>query len=74
MLKTTVAALGGLVLMAGSAFAYPPPNDVGVTSMGGGAYYNPYVARGDTAGPVNGVHGATDENNGAYHPVISRHG
>jgi hypothetical protein len=52
MMKTTFAAIGVLTLLAGTAFAAPPPNDVGVTGMGGGVYYNPYL-RGDAPQSVN---------------------
>jgi hypothetical protein len=44
MIKTTVAAFGILGLLAGAALAAPAPNAVGVTGMGGGVYYNPYLA------------------------------
>ena len=44
MVNTTVAAFGILGLLAGAALAAPAPNAVGVTGMGGGVYYNPYLA------------------------------
>jgi hypothetical protein len=56
MVKMTVAALGGLVLLAGASFAAPPPNDVGVTGMGGSAYYNPYL-HGSAEQPPTQAHG-----------------
>ncbi len=43
MTKTTLAALGGLILLAGTAIAAPLPNAVGTTGMGGGVYFNPAV-------------------------------
>lgn len=45
MIKTIVAATGMLGLLTGIALAAPAPNDVGVTGMGGGVYYNPYLAK-----------------------------
>jgi hypothetical protein len=43
MIRTTVAVFGVLGLLTGGALAAPAPNDVGVTGMGGGVYYNPYL-------------------------------
>jgi hypothetical protein len=45
MIKTTIAAIGVLGLLSGVALAAPAPNDVGVTGMGGGVYYNPYLTK-----------------------------
>ena len=56
MMKTTLAAIGALALLAGTALAAPPPNAVGVTGMGGGVYYNPYLP-GDAPQSVNHAHG-----------------
>jgi hypothetical protein len=56
MMKTTLAAIGALALLAGTAFAAPPRNDVGVTGMGGGTYYNPYL-QDDAPQSVNHAHG-----------------
>jgi hypothetical protein len=44
MTKTTLTAFGLLTLLAGTALAAPLPNEVGVTGMGGGVYFNPSVA------------------------------
>jgi len=46
MQTLTVAAFGAVVLMAGSALAADhAPNAAMGAGMGGGVYYNPYVAR-----------------------------
>ena len=52
MTKVTLAALGGLILLAGTAFAAPAPNAFGSTGMGGGVYYNPAV-RGQVVQPLH---------------------
>ncbi|HVC61607.1 MAG TPA: hypothetical protein VND19_14745 [Acetobacteraceae bacterium] len=78
MIKTTLAALGILGLLAGAALAAHAPNDVGVTGMGGGVYYNPSLDQ-HQAQPAGGSQrsevGVTGEGGGAYHnPDYSRNG
>ncbi len=75
MIRTTGVALGMLGLLAGAAFAAPAPNDVGVTQMGGGVYYNPYLQT-HQAPPAGNQHsettnqhseiGVTSEGGGVY--------
>ena len=43
MMKTALTAIGALALLTVCGCTTPPPNDVGITGMGGGVYYNPYV-------------------------------
>ena len=77
MMKTTVATIGVLALLAGGAFAGPAPNDVGVTGMGGGVYYNPYKS-GDSSQSVNHKQvsntGTATESGGVHHATIDGHG
>ena len=56
MMKTMLAAIGVIALLAGTALAAPLPNDVGVTGMGGGVYYNPFL-QGDAPQSGNHAHG-----------------
>ena len=80
MIKTTIAAIGMLGLLSGVALAAPAPapNDVGVTGMGGGVYYNPYLAK--TPAPAAASNqprlvGTTGEGGGIYQsPAYFRHG
>ncbi len=73
MIKTTVAALGILGLVAGTALAAHAPNDVGVTGMGGGVYYNPSLARHQAqpaAGNQRSEAGTTFEGGGVYQSPV----
>jgi hypothetical protein len=76
MTKTIAAVAAGFVLLAGVASATPPPNDVGTTGMGGGVYYNPYVAK--RAGQsVNQDRfgdrvGTAEEGGNLYNPSVSK--
>jgi hypothetical protein len=78
MTKTTVAALGVLALLAGSAVAGPAPNAIGATGMGGGVYYDPSLPD-RQAQPAQighgGVIGTTEEGGAVYHsPTKPRQG
>jgi hypothetical protein len=69
MLKTTMAAFGILGLLAGAALAAPAPNAVGMTGMGGGAYYNPYLGQPQAHQGTSNQHsevGVTTEGGGVY--------
>lgn len=69
MIKTTIAAIGMLGLLAGVALAAPAPNDFGVTARGGGVYYNPYLAKPQlqpVARNQKGQIGTTGEGGGIY--------
>jgi hypothetical protein len=69
MIRTTIAAFGVLGLLAGAALAAPAPNDVGVTGMGGGVYYNPYLAKHQAQPAGNSQRseiGTTAEGGGVY--------
>ena len=69
MIRTTVAALGMFGLLAGAALASPAPNDVGVTGMGGGVYYNPYLTTHQSQPAGSSQHseiGVTSEGGGVY--------
>ena len=69
MIRTTLAVFGVLGLLAGTAVAAPAPNDVGMTGMGGGVYYNPSLAN-HQAQPASAnphrVVGTTGEGGGVY--------
>jgi len=78
MTKMTVAALGVLALVSGTAFAAPAPNDIGTTGMGGAAYFNPSLGKTQLQ-PENGLAiqevGATQGGAGVYlAPANGRHG
>jgi hypothetical protein len=76
MIRTTVATFGVLALLAGTALAAPPPNDVGMTGMGGGVYYNPGlgVQQARPASGIDGiVEGTADEGGGVYHLPANQH-
>jgi hypothetical protein len=78
MIKTTVAAFGILGLLAGAALAAPAPNAVGVTGMGGGVYYDPYLPTHQAQPAASNQHseiGVTGEGGGVYpNPAYARHG
>jgi len=78
MIKTTIAAIGMIGLLSGVALAAPAPNDVGVTGMGGSAYYNPYLAKQQTQPATRNQRseiGYTGEGGGVYQtPANARQG
>jgi len=78
MIKTTIAAIGMFGLLSGAALAAPAPNDVGVTGMGGGVYYNPYLASQQAQPAVSNQRsevGTTGEGGGIYqNPGYARQG
>jgi hypothetical protein len=78
MIKTTIAAIGMLGLVSGVALAAPAPNEVGVTGMGGGVYYNPYLAKQQARPAASNQRtevGTTGEGGGIYeNPSYARQG
>lgn len=69
MKKMAIAAFGGFALLAGAAFAAPAPNDVGITGMGGGTYFNPdshALPNQPSWHPAERAVGTTDEGGGTY--------
>jgi hypothetical protein len=74
MMKTGFAALGVLAMMSGSAFAAPPPNDVGVTGMGGGVYFNPDKVGQRSQSDRANDRGTAAKGGGDHHTTTSEHG
>jgi hypothetical protein len=75
MMKTTMAAFGALVLVAGCAQAAPPPNAATGVWEGGGVYYNPFLPKrqpqpqseSESKSGEKTVVGTTFEGGGVYH-------
>jgi hypothetical protein len=77
MIRITFAAVGVLALLAGGAIAAPPPNDVGVTGMGGGVYFNPYKNGARPQSTINDRGqdtGTASEGGSVYHAPVGGHG
>jgi len=66
MMKTTIAAFGGLALLTATALASPAQNDIGAPGMGGGTYDN--AAPSAQSPGASGYHevGGSDEGEGVY--------
>jgi hypothetical protein len=59
MIRTAIIAITMFGLVAGAALAAPAPNEDGATGMGGGVYYNPWVAK-DRARAAAAAHNQQD--------------